>query len=95
MFYLFNKFTLVFLQLLLQSIHRLVGGLFKGLALLAGIQIVALKHQTDVRDLVLRRVGVVELQGHFGSDHFAELVTDFLHLLGDELLKVTTGLEMD
>ena len=92
---LFCGFALVFLQLLLQGVDAAVDRLFEGLALLAGIKVVASQNQADVGNLVLRGVGVVEFQRNFGVDHLAVLGTELFHFLSNEVFKFLVSLEVN
>ena len=88
-------FALVFLELLLQSVDAGVDGFLERLALLAGIEVVATKDETDVGNLVLRGVGVVEFQGNLCADYFAVLGAKLFHLLRDEVFKFLVSLEVN
>ena len=92
---LFLLFTLVFLQLFLQCVDGGVDGLLKSLALLAGKEVVAAQNEADVGDLVLRGVGVVELQRNLGIDHITMLGAKLFHFLGDEVFKFLVSLEVN
>ena len=91
----FDVLALVFLQLFLQRVDADVDRLLEALALLAGEKVVAAQHETNVGNLVLGGVGVVELQRDFGVDDIAVLGAQFLDFLRDEIFKFAVCLEVD
>ena len=92
---LFHVFALVFLQLFLQCVDRSVDGFLKSLALLAGKKIVATKDETNVGNLVLGGVGVVEFQRNLGIDHITVLGAKLFQFLSDEVFKFLVSLEVN
>ena len=92
---LFRCFALVFLQLFLQCVNGGVDGLLKSFTLLTGKQVLATKHQTDVGNLVLGGVDVVEFECDLGIDHLAVPRAKLFHFLRDEVFKFLVSLEVN
>ena len=92
---LLGVLAFVFLQLFLQRVDAGVDGFLEALALLAGIEVVAAQDEADVGNLVLRGVGVVELQRNLGTNHLAVLGAQLFDFLGDEFFKFLVSLEVN
>ena len=81
-------FVFDFDQLFFEGVHRVVGSLLEGLGSLGSHRVVATDLDADVGGLVLRLVGVLELQRHFGADDAVVHLAEFLNLFGDEGFQV-------
>ena len=77
-------FVFDFDQLFFEGVHSVVGGLLEGLGSLGRHSVVATDLDADVRRLVLRFVGVLEFQRHFGADDAVVHLAEFLDFLSDE-----------